>query len=208
MRGQETCWVGSSVLIRFSPLEALWCDPVRGEGTTSRSERASDHHCLVRKPRFVVCQDPRMERDILRTEMWLLVGLSMNPSQRLQVPQVFVIRKLCWQGYIGVRANLWNQDHAAYLFHLWIIWWRDAVEVGSNLGSKVTDANERLEDILWHDIRVACLANIFTVDIQVIGTEVERSSTDRPNTPLSPRGEGLLLIRRASCHNHLFTMDV
>merc|ERR1719359_230629 len=118
--------------------------------------------------------------------MRLFIWLSMNPSQRLKVTQVLMIRKLRWQRHIGVGANLWHQDHASNFLHLWIVWWRDTIEICRNLGAKITDADERLEDVFWHHIRVASFTNILAVDIQVIGTEMEGSCTDCPDTPLCP----------------------
>mmetsp|Transcript_98960 Transcript_98960/g.262867 ORF Transcript_98960/g.262867 Transcript_98960/m.262867 type:complete len:658 (-) Transcript_98960:4864-6837(-) len=149
-----------------------------------------------------------MECHILRAQVRLLVGLRVDPAQRLQVPQVIMVGQLARERHRVVRPNLRNHDHAPDLLHLRVIRRRDAIEIGGNLRPQVADADERLQDVLWHDIRVASLADVLAVDVQVVRPQVQGRCADRPDTPLCARRKRLLLVRRAGGHNHLFAVDV
>mmetsp|Transcript_8139 Transcript_8139/g.19407 ORF Transcript_8139/g.19407 Transcript_8139/m.19407 type:complete len:378 (-) Transcript_8139:6017-7150(-) len=206
--GQETRRVGACVLVRLTPLEALGRNAVGCQRAAAWREAAGNDDRLVSQPRLVVCQHSGMEGHVLRTQVRLLVRLRVDPAQWLQVTQVIMVGQLLRQRHIAVRANLRHHDHAPNLLHLGVVRRRNAIEVGGDLRAQVTDANEGLQDVLRHDIRVASLPNVFTVDIQVVRPQVQRRRADGTNAPLRARGEGLLLVGGACCHDHLLTVHV
>merc|ERR1719162_170711 len=97
MRWQETGGIGPCVLVGLAPLEALGRDPVRCQRATTWGETTRDDHSLVSKPLFVVSQHPCVEGHILWAQMWLLIGLCVNPAQRLKITQMVMVRQLLWQ---------------------------------------------------------------------------------------------------------------
>mmetsp|Transcript_59082 Transcript_59082/g.126987 ORF Transcript_59082/g.126987 Transcript_59082/m.126987 type:complete len:290 (-) Transcript_59082:3391-4260(-) len=149
-----------------------------------------------------------MECHVLRAQVWLLAGLRVDPAQGLEIPQVIVVRQLLRKRHRVVRPNLRHDDHTPNLLHLRVVRRRNAVQVSGNFCPKIRDADERLQDILGHDVRVARLADILAVYVQVVRPQVQRRRTDGPHAPLCARCEGLLLIRRARGHDHLLTMHV
>jgi pre-mRNA-processing factor 8 len=72
---------------------------------------------------------------------------------------------LLWQRDAIVGASLWHKNHASDLFHLWIVRWRNSVQICGNLRAEVTDANERFQNVLWHDVRVASFSDVLTVHV-------------------------------------------
>mmetsp|Transcript_38034 Transcript_38034/g.88954 ORF Transcript_38034/g.88954 Transcript_38034/m.88954 type:complete len:255 (-) Transcript_38034:6236-7000(-) len=208
MRGQETSWVRPSVLVGLTPLESLWSNPVCSQRNASRGEAGCDDDGLVGKPSLVVCQHLGMEGDVLRTQVWRFMRLGVDPSQWLQVAQVVVVGQLLWQRDGVVGANLWDHHHTSDLLHLGVIRWGDAVQVRGNFRPEVADANEALQDVLWHDVRVACLSDVLTVHIQVVRSQVERRGADGANSPFRARGEGLLLVGRSGGYDHFLAVDV
>mmetsp|Transcript_100146 Transcript_100146/g.251031 ORF Transcript_100146/g.251031 Transcript_100146/m.251031 type:complete len:442 (+) Transcript_100146:99-1424(+) len=208
MRWQEASRVRPGVLVGLAPLEALRGDPVGGERATAGREAASDDDGLVREPRLVVRQHSRMERHILRAQVRLLVRLRVDPAQGLQVAEVVVVRQLLREGDRVVVADLRHHHHASDLLHLRVVRWRDAIQVGGDLGAQIRDANKALQDVFGHDVRVASLSDVLAVDVQVIRPEMQRRGADRTHTPLGARGEGLLLVGGAGGDDHLLTVDV
>mmetsp|Transcript_39335 Transcript_39335/g.83813 ORF Transcript_39335/g.83813 Transcript_39335/m.83813 type:complete len:1257 (-) Transcript_39335:3240-7010(-) len=208
MSRQETSRVGSSVLVGLAPLEALRCDPVGCQRAASRCETACDDNGLIGQPGLVVRQHLRMESHILGAEVRLLVRLGVDPAEGLQVPQMVVVRQLRRQGHASVVAHLGNHHHASDLLHLRIVRRRNTVEVCRDLSSEVRNADEGLQDVLGHDVRVARFSDVLTVHVEVVCSQVERGRRDGSNSPLRAGGEGLLLVRRASCDDHLLTVDI
>mmetsp|Transcript_107680 Transcript_107680/g.314837 ORF Transcript_107680/g.314837 Transcript_107680/m.314837 type:complete len:229 (+) Transcript_107680:412-1098(+) len=208
MRRQEARRVGTGVLVGLTPLEALGGDPVGRQRAAARREAARDDNGLVCQPRLVVGKHPSVERHVLRAQVRLLVGLRVDPAQGLQIPQVIVVRQLLRQRHRVMRTNLRHHDHAPDFLHLRVIWRGDAVEVGGNLRPQVADADECLQDILRHDIRVAGLSDVLAVDVEVVCPQVQGRCADGPDTPLGPRGESRLLVRRAGGHDHLLAVHV
>mmetsp|Transcript_63136 Transcript_63136/g.136700 ORF Transcript_63136/g.136700 Transcript_63136/m.136700 type:complete len:725 (-) Transcript_63136:4486-6660(-) len=208
VRGQEAGRIGAGVLVRLAPLEALRRDPVGGQRAAARREAARDDDGLIRQPRLVVRQHAGVECHVLRAEVRLLVGLRVDPAERLQVAEVVVVRQLLRQRHRVVRADLRHHDHAPDLLHLGVVRRRDAVEVGGDLRPEVADADEGLEDVLRHDVRVARLADVLAVDVEVVRAQVQRRRADGAHAPLRPGREGLLLVGRARRHDHLLAVHV
>mmetsp|Transcript_29941 Transcript_29941/g.79797 ORF Transcript_29941/g.79797 Transcript_29941/m.79797 type:complete len:445 (-) Transcript_29941:5935-7269(-) len=208
MRGQEASWVRPGVLVGLAPLEALRSDPIRGQGTTARSETAGDDNRLVSKPRLVVRQHLSVERNVLRTKVRLLIRLRVDPSERFQVAQVVMIWQLLGQSDHVVSTHLRHNHHAPDLLHLGIVWRRDSIQIRRDLCAQVADDDESLQDVFRHDVRVARLSNILAVDVQVARPEVERRCTDGPNPPLCARSKRLLLIGRTRRYNHLLSVHI
>mmetsp|Transcript_100977 Transcript_100977/g.289830 ORF Transcript_100977/g.289830 Transcript_100977/m.289830 type:complete len:466 (-) Transcript_100977:385-1782(-) len=208
VRRQETGRVGARVLVGLAPLEALRSDPVRGQGAAAWREAARDDNGLVREPCLVVREHPGMEGDVLRAQVRLLVGLSVDPAQGLQVSEVVVVRELSGQRDGVVVAHLRHHHHATDLLHLRIVRRRDTIQVRGDLRAQVGDADKGLQDVFRHDVRVARLADVLAVDIEVVRAQVQRRGADRAHAPLRARGEGLLLVGRAGRHDHLLAVDI
>mmetsp|Transcript_889 Transcript_889/g.2134 ORF Transcript_889/g.2134 Transcript_889/m.2134 type:complete len:262 (-) Transcript_889:6456-7241(-) len=184
VRGQEAGWVCSRVLVRLAPLEALWGNAVGCQGATARGEAARDDDGLVCQPGLVVGEHPRMECDVLRAQVRLLVWLCVDPTQRLEVPQMVVVGQLSRQRHGVVGTHLRHHDHASNLLHLGVVWRRNAVEVCRYLRPQVTDADEGLQDVLGHHVRVACLADVLAIDVEVVCPDVQGRGADGPDSPL------------------------
>ena len=72
----------------------------------------------------------------------------MDPTQRLQVFQVGVLRHLVGQADILVGANLRNHDDCSDFLDKWIVRRADSIHVARNLDPEVADTYEPLEDVL------------------------------------------------------------
>jgi len=73
------------VLVAFTPCEPCRRESERSERARTGRKTACSDDSLVGDPLLVVCQDVRMERYISRHEVWLLIGLRVDPAERLQV---------------------------------------------------------------------------------------------------------------------------
>mmetsp|Transcript_97181 Transcript_97181/g.274889 ORF Transcript_97181/g.274889 Transcript_97181/m.274889 type:complete len:239 (-) Transcript_97181:6012-6728(-) len=104
--------------------------------------------------------------------------------------------------------DLRHQDHAPDLLHLGVVGRRDAIQVRRDLGPQVADADEALQDVLGHHVRVTRLTDVLAVHVQVVRPQVQGRRADGPDAPLGARRERLLLVWRAGGHDHLLAVDV
>mmetsp|Transcript_25456 Transcript_25456/g.58664 ORF Transcript_25456/g.58664 Transcript_25456/m.58664 type:complete len:229 (+) Transcript_25456:148-834(+) len=171
---QETRRVGTSVLVRLTPLEALWGDPIGRQGDTSGCEAAGDDDCLICQPGLVVGKHLGMEGDILGAQVRLFMWLRVDPTKWFKITQVIMIRELLRQRDTVVRADLGHHHHAPDFLHLRVIRWGDTIQVCSDFCPQIADTNEALQNVLWHDVRVASLPDVFTIHVEVIRSQVQR----------------------------------
>ena len=140
-----------------------------------------------------------------------LVGLGrrcMDPSERLHILEVGVLWTLMGKSHTLVVAYLRHQDDSSDLLHLWVLSWRNAVHVASDLSAKIRDADESLEDILGEHVGVANFFEVIRVDVDMISPQMHVGGRYGSHSPVSLRGELLSFILGESCDNHLSAMDV
>ena len=57
--------------------------------------------------------------------------------------------------------------------NLWVVWWRDTVQIARDLGSQVGNHDKLLEHVLGQDVGVAGLLDIVAAHVDVVGSQVE-----------------------------------
>ena len=105
-------------------------------------------------------------------------------------------------------APLRGHDHAADLLDLGVVWRAHAIHVPGNLRAEISNADELLEDVLGHDVGVACLADVVAVDVDVVDAEVEVGSADGADTPVRLGAKRRLLVGGRGGDDELIAVHV
>lgn len=153
--GQIAVRIAAAVLVETAPFVSRGGEFVRRQGARAGSEAASQDDAFLSVPLLVVLQYPRVARQILRRQLRKLIRLRVEPAQRLQVVQELVLGQRCGQMYLLMRSPLRRHHYTANLLHLRIVGRAHAVHVAGDLCSQVGDADELLQDVLRHDVRVS-----------------------------------------------------
>mmetsp|Transcript_62206 Transcript_62206/g.196851 ORF Transcript_62206/g.196851 Transcript_62206/m.196851 type:complete len:1067 (-) Transcript_62206:4174-7374(-) len=208
VRWEVAVRVGARVPVGPPPLVPARRELVRREATAPRGEARRDDDALLPVPVLVPLEDLGVHRHVLRRQLRHLVGLRVDPPQGLQVLQVVVLREGARQVHRRVVAPLGRHRNAPDLLHLGVVRGRHAVHVTRDLRPKVGDADELLEDVLGHDVRVPRLLDVVTVDVDVVHAEVEVGRGDRAHAPVRLGPEGRLLVRREGGDDELVPVHV
>ena len=89
-----------------------------------------------------------------------LGGGRMEPSQRLHICEVGMLRRLLGQGNVLIGTNLRDHHDRADLLDHWIVWRTHSIHVASDLGAQVSDADKALEHILGQNVGETDLSQI------------------------------------------------
>mmetsp|Transcript_39065 Transcript_39065/g.93686 ORF Transcript_39065/g.93686 Transcript_39065/m.93686 type:complete len:373 (-) Transcript_39065:1226-2344(-) len=211
MRRQEARRVGTGVLVGLTPLEALGGDPVGRQRAAARREAARDDNGLVCQPRLVVGKHPSVERHVLRAQVRLLVGLRVDPAQRLQPRQHGAVARVGQrrrQADALVRAHLRHHGDAVDLLHLRVVRRRHAEQVARHLRAQVRDGDEALEHVLRQDVSDAVVAHAVVRHVDVPRAQVQVRGRQRALPPVGARGEAGRLVRRLRRDQHLVAVLV
>eukprot|EP00525_Craspedostauros_australis_P000545 CAMPEP_0198131242 /NCGR_PEP_ID=MMETSP1442-20131203/55722_1 /TAXON_ID= /ORGANISM="Craspedostauros australis, Strain CCMP3328" /LENGTH=286 /DNA_ID=CAMNT_0043792011 /DNA_START=124 /DNA_END=981 /DNA_ORIENTATION=+ len=179
-----------NVLALLAPLHSGVCDAVRREGARTLRERRRDDDLVLAVPGvWIVAHDAGVGNDVwswqhLRAILHDLVGLRVDPTQRLQILQHLVIRQLLRHGHALVISDLWHQHDAPDLADLVVVLWRHTVQVTRDLGSQICDGDELRQDVLGQHVREAVLRNVLGRDVDVLGTEVQIGGADGTHAPI------------------------
>ncbi len=128
------CWIED-----WAHAEETQCSIQLGEGgaqkQTSR-HRTGGTNSRQQSRNSTVLAEHHMLRG-LEADLWrhlgLLIGLRVQPSKGLQIPQVFMLRQRAGQVHLLVIAPLGRDDHTANLLDLRVVWGAHAVQVSSHL---------------------------------------------------------------------------
>lgn len=123
--------------------------------------------------------------------------LSLDPTQRLQLFQQKVRFRQPGRQLDGIVAStLRNPDDSLDLLDPLVIRRRRPVEVSGNLGTQVGIDDERLQDVLGHDVGQATsvVLDIVVADVNVIDTERQVGRRDGSDSPVRLGAKGLLLV--------------
>mmetsp|Transcript_39072 Transcript_39072/g.85881 ORF Transcript_39072/g.85881 Transcript_39072/m.85881 type:complete len:419 (+) Transcript_39072:398-1654(+) len=206
--GQVAVRVGADVAVLAAPLVARGRELVRAQRHRARREGARDDDGALAVPRLVLGHDFGVGRHVVRRELRQLVGLRVQPAERLHALEVLVVRQHARQVHRLVRAPLRDHDNAADLLDLRVIRRRDAVHVPGDLGTQVSDGDEALEHVLRQDVGVAALGGLVGRDVDVGGAQVEVGGGDGAHAPVCLGGVGLLLVRRGGGDDEFLAVDV
>mmetsp|Transcript_15391 Transcript_15391/g.46046 ORF Transcript_15391/g.46046 Transcript_15391/m.46046 type:complete len:443 (-) Transcript_15391:2814-4142(-) len=149
-----------------------------------------------------------MMNHIGRRHLWHLIGLCVDPSQRLKLIQEFVFGQHVRKVHANRCTPLRNHHNGTDLLDAWVVWRADAVHVTCNLGSQIGDADKLLENVLRHHVRIASLTNVLRVHVDVIGTEMEIGGRNGTHAPVGLAREHLLSVSRGGGHNDLVAVHV
>ena len=197
VRRQIALGVVALVRVLLAPLEARRRELVGRERDGAGRERTRDDYGLLAVPRHVVRHDFGVDAHVLRRELWQLVGLRVNPAERLHFLEVLVLRQHVRQLHGLMRAQLWHEHDAAYFFHLRIVRGTDAVQVAGYLAAQVRDGDELFENVLGQNVGEAGLFDVVRGDVDVVGAQVEVRGRDGAHAPFCLRRErGRLVVAR------------
>mmetsp|Transcript_13958 Transcript_13958/g.40458 ORF Transcript_13958/g.40458 Transcript_13958/m.40458 type:complete len:470 (-) Transcript_13958:5660-7069(-) len=206
--GRVALRVGRVVFIGAPPLVAARRQLVRREAAGTRREAACGDNAALAVPRLVALEHLGVRRHVLRRHLRQLVWLRVQPAERLQVGQVVVLREARRQVYLLVVAPLRRHHDAADLLDLRVVGRADAVHVAGDLRAQVGDADELLQEVLGHHVRVAGVADVVRVDVDMVHSQVEVGGGDGADTPFRLGAKRRLLVRRRCRDDHVVAVHV
>eukprot|EP00955_Chlamydomonas_euryale_P027452 289382-Chlamydomonas_euryale.AAC.7 len=92
--------------------------------------------------------------------------------------------------------------------HLRVVGRADAVHVAGDLRAQVGDADELLQEVLGHHVRVAGVADVVRVDVDMVHSQVEVGGGDGADTPFRLGAKRRLLVRRRCRDDHVVAVHV
>eukprot|EP00958_Prasinococcus_capsulatus_P015981 scaffold1754_cov355-Prasinococcus_capsulatus_cf.AAC.3 len=206
--GKVAVWVVAIVLVGAAPLVARGRELVGRERARARREAAGDHDALLSIPALVPLQDLCVPRHVVWRQLWALVGLRMDPAQRLQVLEVLVLGQLLGEHNKLVRAALRRHHYAPDLLDLRVVRRGHAIQIARDLGAQVGDADELLEHVLGKDVCVTRLLDVVRVDVDVVHAQVQIRRGDGAHPPVRLGREDSLLVGARGRHYQFVAMDV
>ena len=90
---------------------------------------AGYNNCLLSVPAHRLAHYLSMHSNILRCQLWQLIGLSVDPAQRLHLLEVLVVRQHGWEMDVLVGTPLGDQYHTPDFLYLGVIGWGHTVQI-------------------------------------------------------------------------------
>mmetsp|Transcript_8475 Transcript_8475/g.28819 ORF Transcript_8475/g.28819 Transcript_8475/m.28819 type:complete len:688 (+) Transcript_8475:1085-3148(+) len=208
VRGQVALRVCRRVAVLAAPLVARGGQLVGREGHGAGGEGHGEDHRALAVPRLVVRHDARVHVEVRGRELGHLVGLCVEPPQRLHALEVLVVGDGRGHVHLLVRAPLGHEDDAADLLDLGVVGRAHAVHVAHHLRAEVRDADELLEEVLGEHVRVAVLRAVLGAHVDVGRAEVQVGGGDGAHAPVRLARVGLLLVLAARGHDELLAVLV
>mmetsp|Transcript_31891 Transcript_31891/g.87333 ORF Transcript_31891/g.87333 Transcript_31891/m.87333 type:complete len:766 (-) Transcript_31891:1916-4213(-) len=208
VRRQVAVRVGARVAVLPAPLVARGRELVRGQRDGAGRERGGDDDGALAVPRLVLGHDARVRRHVGGRQLRQLVGLRVDPPERLHALEVLVLGQRVGQVHRLVGAPLRHHHAAAHLLHLRVVRRRDSVEEARDLRAQVGDHDELLEQILGQDVGVAALGALVGRDVNVRRAQVKVGRRDGAHAPVGLGRVRLLLVLRRRGDDELLAVHV
>ena len=153
----------------ISPLDSGRGKLVERKSACPLIQRTSCYAHSLRIPIFSCTYKFGLKGTVVVTKLFIFLCLGMNPAQRFKSFKCRMLRYKFRQIYILECSSLRYNDQTSYFTDRRNILRSYPIHKGSNLNSKITDANELLKDIFWKDISYSFFTYLIRINKNLFG---------------------------------------